>query len=144
MFDVAPTEFLLVAVIALIVIGPKDLPKAMRVVGYWVGRMRGVARQFRSGFDSMVREAELEEMEKRWAAENARIMREHGAGAMAGSASADPATDATAGGGVAPADPSDGVGSTADDVPEPVHVEQPVIRPAPAPAHPPHGGGVSS
>ena len=86
MFDVAPTEFLLVAVIALVVIGPKDLPKAMRVVGYWVGRMRGVARQFRSGFDSMVREAELEEMEKRWAAENARIMREHGAGAAAGSA----------------------------------------------------------
>jgi len=59
------------------VIGPKDLPKAMRVVGYWVGKARGVARQFRSGFDSMVREAELEEMEKRWASENERIMREH-------------------------------------------------------------------
>jgi sec-independent protein translocase protein TatB len=60
-----------------VVIGPKDLPKAMRVVGYWVGRARGVARQFRSGFDTMVREAELEEMEKRWATENERIMREH-------------------------------------------------------------------
>ena len=77
MFDIAPTELLLVAIVALVVIGPKDLPKAMRFVGHWVGKARGVARQFRSGFDSMVREAELEEMEKRWAAENARIMREH-------------------------------------------------------------------
>jgi sec-independent protein translocase protein TatB len=77
MFDIAPSEFLLVAFVALVVIGPKDLPKAMRVVGYWVGKARGVARQFRSGFDSMVREAELEEMEKRWASENERIMREH-------------------------------------------------------------------
>lgn len=77
MLDIAPTELLLVAVIALVVIGPKDLPKAMRVVGHWVGRARGVARHFRSGFDEMVRQAELEEMEKKWAAENARIMADH-------------------------------------------------------------------
>lgn len=76
MFDVAPTEFLLVAVIALVVIGPKDLPRVMRVVGQWVGKARGVARQFRAGFDTMVREAELEEMEKKWKEENERIMRE--------------------------------------------------------------------
>jgi sec-independent protein translocase protein TatB len=77
MFDIAPTELLLCAVIALVVIGPKDLPKAMRVLGHWVGKVRGVARQFRSGFDAMVREAELEEMQRKWAEENARIMREH-------------------------------------------------------------------
>ena len=77
MFDIAPTELLLCAVVALLVIGPKDLPKAMRVVGHWVGRARGVARHFRSGFDTMVREAELEEMEKEWREENERIMREH-------------------------------------------------------------------
>ena len=76
MLDVAPTELLLVAVVAVIVIGPKDLPKAMRVAGYWVGKMRGVARQFRQGFDDMVRESEFAEMEKKWAEENARIMRE--------------------------------------------------------------------
>ena len=147
MFDVAPTEFLLVAVVALLVIGPKDLPKAMRVVGYWVGRMRGVARQFRSGFDSMVREAELEEMEKRWAAENERIMREHGAGAEAGTASADPAHDATAAGGAAPAVPSDDAvapGAHDETTTEPIHVEKPVIRPAPGTAAPPHGDGVTS
>ena len=77
MLDVAPTELLLVAVVALLVIGPKDLPRAMRFVGKWVGKARGVARQFRSGFDTMIRESELAEMEKQWAAENERIMREH-------------------------------------------------------------------
>lgn len=77
MFDVAPQELLLVAIVALLVIGPKDLPQAMRFVGKWVGKARGVARQFRSGMDSMIREAELAEMEKKWAEENERIMREH-------------------------------------------------------------------
>src|SRR3954469_19563698 len=77
MFDIAPQELLLVGVVALLVIGPKDLPKAMRFVGYWVSRARGVARQVRSGFDTMMREAELQEMKKKWAEENARIMREH-------------------------------------------------------------------
>ena len=77
MFDVAPTEFLLVAVVALVVIGPKDLPRLMRTVGQWVARARGVARHFRTGLDTMMREAELEEMEKKWKAENERIMREY-------------------------------------------------------------------
>ncbi len=77
MFDVAPSEFLLLAIVALVVIGPKDLPKMMRVVGQFVGKARAFAGQFRSGFDNMVREAELEEMEKKWKAENERIMREY-------------------------------------------------------------------
>lgn len=77
MLDIAPTELLLCAIVALVVIGPKDLPKAMRVLGHWVGRVRGMARHFRAGFDTMVREAEFEEMQRKWAEENARIMREH-------------------------------------------------------------------
>ncbi|WP_242137689.1 twin-arginine translocase subunit TatB [Sphingomonas sp. TREG-RG-20F-R18-01] len=77
MFDVASSEVIILGVVALLVIPPKDLPKAMRTAGYWIGRVRGVATQFRSGFDSMLREAELHEMEKKWAAENERIMREH-------------------------------------------------------------------
>ena len=76
MFDVAPTELLLVAVVALLVIGPKDLPKAMRFVGKWVGKARGMARHFRSGLDTMMREAELEELEKKWREQNDAIMRE--------------------------------------------------------------------
>lgn len=77
MFDVAPTELLLVALVALLVIGPKDLPKAMRFVGQWVAKARTAARHFRSGIDTMVREAELEEMQKKWAEVNAKIMAEH-------------------------------------------------------------------
>ena len=77
MFDVAPTELLLVAIVALVVIGPKDLPRVLRTIGQWVGKARCVAAQFRSGFDEMIRESELAEMEKKWAAENARIMAEH-------------------------------------------------------------------
>ena len=46
----------------------------MRTVGYWVGRMRGMARHFTSGIETMMREAELEEMEKKWREENERIM----------------------------------------------------------------------
>ncbi len=76
MFDIAPTELLIVAVVALVVIGPKDLPRVMRTVGHWAGRARGMARHFRSGLDAMMREAELEDMEKKWKAENERIMRE--------------------------------------------------------------------
>jgi len=77
MFGVDSSELLLVALVALIVIGPKDLPKAMRTVGGLIGRARGMARHFRSGLDTMMREAELEEMEKKWREENERIMREH-------------------------------------------------------------------
>lgn len=83
MFGIEPSEYLLVAIVALVVIGPKDLPRVMRIVGQWVGRARGMARHFRSGFDEMVRQSEMEEMEKRWKAENERIMREHPAAAPA-------------------------------------------------------------
>jgi sec-independent protein translocase protein TatB len=77
MFDIGYSELLVIAVVALIVIGPKDLPRVMRTVGNWVGRARGMARHFRSGIDTMMRESELEEMEKKWRDENERIMREH-------------------------------------------------------------------
>ncbi|HEX8125378.1 MAG TPA: Sec-independent protein translocase protein TatB [Allosphingosinicella sp.] len=77
MFGVDTSEFLIVAVVALVVIGPKDLPRVMRVVGQWVGRARGMARHFRSGIDTMIRESELEEMEKKWKEENERILRDH-------------------------------------------------------------------
>ena len=77
MFGVDTSELILVAVLALIFIGPKDLPHALRTVGRWVGQIRGMARHFQSGIDAMIREAELEEMEKKWREENERIMREY-------------------------------------------------------------------
>jgi sec-independent protein translocase protein TatB len=77
MFGVDSTELAVVAILALIFIGPKDLPKVMRTLGYWVGKARGMARHFTAGIENMVREAELEEMEKRWREENERIMQLH-------------------------------------------------------------------
>jgi sec-independent protein translocase protein TatB len=77
MFDIAPSELLVVALVAIVFIGPKDLPRAMRFVGQWVGKGRTMARHFRSAMDEMVREAEMAEMEQKWKAENERIMREH-------------------------------------------------------------------
>jgi sec-independent protein translocase protein TatB len=77
MLDVGYSELLLIAVVALVVIGPKDLPRVLRHVGGWVARARGMARHVRSGFDTMMREAELEEMQKAWAANNAAIMAAH-------------------------------------------------------------------
>ena len=77
MFGVDSSELAVVAILALIFIGPKDLPRVMRTVGYWVGRIRGMAHHFTSGIENMVREAELEEMEKKWREENERIMSLH-------------------------------------------------------------------
>jgi len=67
----------MIAVVALVVIGPKDLPRVMRTIGEFAGRARGMARHFRSGIDNMIRETELADMEKLWKADNERIMREH-------------------------------------------------------------------
>lgn len=77
MFDIAPSELLLVAVVALLVIGPKDLPLALRIAGRWMGKVRRMSNHFRSGVETMIREAELAEIEKEWRERNARIMAEH-------------------------------------------------------------------
>jgi len=81
MFGFDSAEIAIIAVLALIFIGPKELPKVMRTVGYWVGRVRGMARNFTAGIEEMVREAELQEMEKKWREENERIMQLHPANA---------------------------------------------------------------
>ena len=77
MFGIDSAELLIIALVALVVIGPKDLPRVMRAIGNFIGQARGMARHFRSGIDTMIREAELEDMEKKWKADNERIMREH-------------------------------------------------------------------
>jgi sec-independent protein translocase protein TatB len=62
MFDIAWSEMALVGAVALVVIGPKDLPKVMREVGKLLTQGRTMARSFRSGFDEMMRESELEDI----------------------------------------------------------------------------------
>ena len=84
MFDIGPTELLLIVVVAVIVIGPKDLPLALRTAGKWIGKIRKVSGHFRAGLDAMIREAEMEEMEQKWREQNEKIMREHPAGGPPG------------------------------------------------------------
>jgi sec-independent protein translocase protein TatB len=74
MFDVGYSELLLIAIVTLLVVGPKELPNLLRRIGEWTGKARAMARHFRSGFDTMIREAEIEEMNKQWAAHNQTIM----------------------------------------------------------------------
>ena len=62
MFDIGWVEIGLIAVVALIVIGPKDLPNAMRTLTGIIRKMRGMMREFQSGVDDLVREAELKEL----------------------------------------------------------------------------------
>jgi sec-independent protein translocase protein TatB len=64
MFDIGWSELMVIAVVAIVVIGPKDLPKAMRTVGRWSGRMRRMARDFQNQFNDALREAELDEVKK--------------------------------------------------------------------------------
>src|SRR5215469_7732195 len=62
LFDLGMSELLLIGVVALVVIGPKDLPKALRVAGFWVRKARTLSREFQSSVEQMIREAELDEM----------------------------------------------------------------------------------
>ena len=57
-------DLIIIAAIALIVVGPKNLPKVLREVGRWVGKMRRMADEFRSAFDDMARQSELDDLRK--------------------------------------------------------------------------------
>lgn len=64
MFDIAWSEFLLVGAVALVVIGPKELPRALRTVGQAVGKIRRMASEFQGQFNDAMREAELQDLKK--------------------------------------------------------------------------------
>ena len=130
MFDIAPSELLVVVLVAIVVIGPKDLPIALRTAGKWIGKMRRMSAHFRSGVEAMIREAELEEMEKKWREQNAAIMAQNPTtpAVAADEPVAHPAASAEAGA------LSAGVLSTEEA--EQFHAHMP-IEAAPAPEQPP-------
>ena len=68
MFDLDVSKMLVVGVVALIVIGPKDLPRVLRTVGQTVGRMRRMAAEFQNQFAEAIKEAELEDVKKEFTA----------------------------------------------------------------------------
>lgn len=119
MFDVGASELLLIVIVAVVVIGPKDMPMALRTAGRWIGKMRKVSSHFRAGLDTMVREAELEDMEKKWREQNEAIMR------------------ANPGGDVMPSAESMQAPSIADAAPKPAQLPSPEAAAEPAPAGPP-------
>lgn len=59
------SELMVLAVVAIVVVGPRELPRLMRVIGHWAGKARAAAREFQSAFDDLARESEMEEMHKK-------------------------------------------------------------------------------
>lgn len=64
MLDIGWSEFLVIGVVALIVIGPRELPGALRTAGRYAARARALAKEFRDGLDDIARESELKDIEK--------------------------------------------------------------------------------
>jgi sec-independent protein translocase protein TatB len=64
MFDISWTEFLLIGIVALIVIGPKELPAVMRTLGQWTRKVRSLAADFQNQFHEAMREAEMADLKK--------------------------------------------------------------------------------
>lgn len=65
MLDIGWQELFFIAIVALIVVGPKDLPAAMRTLARLIGKLRGLSREFQDGVSDMVREAELDELKQK-------------------------------------------------------------------------------
>jgi len=64
MFDIGWSEFVVIAVVALIAIGPKELPGVLRMVGQWIGKARRMASEFQGQFQEAMREAEMADLKK--------------------------------------------------------------------------------
>jgi len=64
MFDFFSWKLLIVLGVALVVVGPKDLPRFMHMIGRWAGKARAMANEFRRSFDEMARQTELDELRK--------------------------------------------------------------------------------
>jgi len=127
MFDIGADELLLTAVVAIVVIGPKDMPRALRTVGRWVAKMRRMSNAFRAGIENVIREAELEEMEAEWRKQNAAIMAANPPTPAEAIALAE--ADAAAAAAAAQGDPAALPAPMADPV-----VPEPAAPPAPEPS----------
>ena len=64
MFDIGWSEMMVVAVLTLLIMGPKELPNTLRTVSKWVRKAKGLAREFQSGVDDVIRESDLQDARK--------------------------------------------------------------------------------
>ena len=156
MFDVGWGEFLLIAVVALIVIGPKELPAVLRAVGQWTGKIRRMASEFQNQFQEAMREAEMADLQKQVTDVSSDLSSQFDPLDFAGGKSSEPAaTPANGAVAVAPVDVSSASPVVATDptspsadvtppppVPTPRAVEQNVgTPPQPSQTTPVGGGG---
>ena len=77
MFDLSIWEIAIVAVVAILVVGPRELPRALATAGKWLRKFRTISNSLRSGLDDIIRETEMTEMEEKWAQQNKQIMAQH-------------------------------------------------------------------
>lgn len=135
MLDIGWSELLVVGVLALLVVGPKELPRLMRTVGQWAGRARGLAREFQRSMDDVAREADIAELaEARKMLEDVRSVQSEATKGLGnpGQWMRDAAQETITGDEPAPAEPS-----AAEAVPP--GPPEPEVKAAAAPAGPPAG-----
>lgn len=131
MFDIGWTEMLVIAVLAIVVIGPKDLPRVMRGLARVVAKMRGLAREFQDGMNELARETEIEDLKAK-VADMTRVDVESAAHNVI-----DPQHQLDLDAAVSPSQPpdpvelSDPASSPSDDVSPVTSVPQPDLVPAP-------------
>ena len=135
MFDIGAAELLVIVVVAILVIGPKDMPKAMRTAGRWIGKLRRMSSHFRSGLDEMVRQAEIEEMEEKWSQRNKEIMAKYPTGSE---------PEGGAPENLLPSDQGMEPLASADEVVDPDAAAEAAIKRAAPKKAPEHGGEVPS
>lgn len=138
MFEIDLEKIMVIIIVAVVVIGPKDMPRALRTAGRWIGKMRRVSGHFRAGLESMIREAELEDMEKTWRAQNEAIMAAHPTPALdaLGQPVAPPPPLAPPASAVVPTIHAPGVAEAAAAVSPPEVAAAPAAAPEIAPATP--------
>ena len=134
MFDIGWSELLLIGVVALVVIGPKDLPKALATAGKWMARARTMAREFQSNVDDMIRQSELDELRKQvQQARSFNIQDELEKSINAPAAPVEPAKPLAV---EDYATPADAAAPTADGTAAPVPAAEPPAESSPAPEAP--------
>ncbi|WP_419901486.1 Sec-independent protein translocase protein TatB [Kiloniella sp.] len=75
MFDIGWSEMMVVAVLTLLIMGPKELPNTLRSVSKWIKKAKGLAREFQSGVDDVIRESDLQDARKALEGSNSESIR---------------------------------------------------------------------
>lgn len=78
MFDIGWSELLVIGVVAIVVVGPKELPRLMRTFGHYTGKVRAMARDFQRQFEEAVRDTEIDEVRKAMQEFHAQASEVHG------------------------------------------------------------------